>query len=97
MEPWNRRTVLIMKDSKKGSLVYQLLINKYILKNHGKAKRNLDIIRFIDNKKAYDMVPHSWLKQTSKIVGVADKIWRLLSQNMYNWKAVLALNGDALG
>ena len=88
--------VLTMKESKKGGVVYQLLIDKTILKNCRKAKRIL-AIGFIDNKKAYDMVPHSWLKETLKMAGVADKIRRLLSRNMYNWKTVLKSNGDTLG
>ena len=41
----------------------QLLTEKSILRNCRKAKRNLDI-GFIDYKKAYDMVPHSCLKET---------------------------------
>ena len=85
-----------MKESKKGGVVYQLLIDKTILKNCRKAKRIL-AIGFIGNKKAYDMVPHSWLKETLKMAGVADKIRRILSWNMYNFKAVLKSNGDTLG
>ena len=38
------------------------------------------------------MVPHSWLKETLKTVGVADNIRRLLGQSMRNWKIVLTLN-----
>ena len=58
--------------------------------------RNLPI-GFIDYKKAYDLVPHSWLKETLKIVGVADNIHRLLGQSMCNSKAVLTSNGYTLG
>ena len=74
----------------------QLLIDKTILRNCGKAKRNLSI-GFIDYKKAYDIMPHSWLKETLKMVGVADNIHRLLGQSMCNWKTVLTSNGDTLG
>ena len=43
------------------------------------------------------MVPHSWLKETLKIMGMADSIRRLLGHSMRNWKTVLASNGDTLG
>ena len=43
------------------------------------------------------MVPHSWSKDTLKIVGMADNIRRLLGHSMRNWKTVLASNGDTLG
>ena len=137
----NGRTVLIMKESKKGSVasnyrpiaslsimwklltgiigdeIYshlerssllqneqkgcyrgsrgnkdQLLIDKTILRNCRKVKKNL-ATRFIDYKKAYFMVPHSWSKETLKMVGVAD-IPRLLGQNTCNSKTVLTSNGD---
>ena len=47
-----RRVTRVTKD--------QLLIDTTIFKNCRKAKRNL-AMEFIDYKKAYDMVPHSWL------------------------------------
>ena len=43
------------------------------------------------------MVFHSWLKETLKMVGVADNIHPLFGQSMRNWKAVLTSNGDTLG
>ena len=73
----------------------RLKIDKTILSNCRKANKNLAII-FIDYKKAYDMVPHSCLKETQKPVGVADNICRLFSQSMCNWKTVLTSNGDIL-
>ena len=73
-----------------------LLTEKIIFRNCRKAKRNL-AIRFIDYRKAYDMVPHSWLKETLKMVGVADNICRLLGQSIRNWKKALTSNRDTLG
>ena len=40
------------------------------------------------------MVPYSWLKETLKMVGVADNIRRLLGQSMRKWKTVLTSNGN---
>ena len=41
------------------------------------------------------MVHHSWLKETLKILGVADNIRRILSQSMCS-TTVLASNMDTL-
>ena len=43
------------------------------------------------------MVSCSWLKETLKIVEVADSIHGLLGQSMRNWKTVHASNGNTLG
>ena len=73
----------------------QLLIDKTILRNYRKAKRNL-AIGFKDYKKAYDIVHDSWLEETLNIVGVADNINQLLGQSISKWKTVLPSNGDTL-
>ena len=54
------------------------------------------VIGFRDYKKAYDMVSCSWLKETLKIVGVAENIRRLLGQSIHNWKTIFASNDDTL-
>ena len=54
------------------------------------------VIGFRDYKKAYDMVPCSWLKETLKMVGVAENIRRLLGQSIHNWKTIFASNDDTL-
>ena len=48
----------------------QLLIDRTILTNCREAKRNL-AMEFIDYKKAYDMMPHSCLYKTLKMVEVS--------------------------
>ena len=42
------------------------------------------------------MLPYSWLKETLKMIGLADNIRRLLGQSIRNWKTVFTLNGDTL-
>ena len=37
---------------------------------------------WIDYKKAYDMVPHSWIKEVVDMLGVAGNIGGLLSNSM---------------
>ena len=59
------------------------LRDKTNLTNCREAKRYL-AFGFIAYKKAYDMVPHSLLKETLKLLGVAGNIRRLLGQSTRN-------------
>ena len=59
----------------------QLLIDKVIMHHCHMHQRNL-AMAWIDYKKAYDMVPHSWLLETVKMVGIADNIVELLEKSM---------------
>ena len=52
---------------------------------------------WIDYKKAYDIVPHSWILETLKLTGVAQNIQRLLGAGMKNWRRTLMSNGQNLG
>ena len=52
---------------------------------------------WIDFKKAYDMVPHSWIIKTLSTFGIADNVIRLLRQSMSYWKTKLFANGTFLG
>ena len=51
-------------------------------------KRNLSMT-WIDYKKAYDMVPHSWIIDCLETVGTNEKIRRLLAENMKSWRVEL--------
>ena len=73
----------------------QLLIDKMILKD-AKLGKNLSMA-WIDYKKAYDMVPHSWIKEVIEILGVAGNIGGLLSSSMSGWKTQLMGGKDVLG
>ena len=39
-------------------------------------------IAWIDYKKAFDSVPHSWILETRDLVGAADNIRRLVQKSM---------------
>ena len=43
----------------------------------------------IDYKKAYDMVPHSWITECLDLFGVAENIKSLLVSSMAKWKVML--------
>ena len=52
---------------------------------------------WIDYKKAYNMVPHSWILKCLEMVGAAKKIISTISNSMVNWKTVLTSAGTVLG
>ena len=54
----------------------QLLIDKQILKHCKKHQRNL-ATGWIDYKKASDIVPHRWMIEAMKMVGIADNVENL--------------------
>ena len=43
----------------------------------------------IDYKKAYDMVPYSWIIECLDLIGVADDVKSLLVNSMEKWKIML--------
>ena len=73
-----------------------MLVDKAILKNCQRKLTNLSMAR-IDYKKAYDMVPHSWILKCLEMVGAAKNMISIISNSMVNWKTVLTTGGMALG
>ena len=64
----------------------QLLIDKQILREARIKKRCL-AMGWIDYRKAYDMVPHSWIEEMLELVNVADNVKGLLCGSMRDWKS----------
>ena len=54
-------------------------------------KKNL-AVALIDYKKAYDMVPHSWIVECLGMVGVSEQIKHFLSKSMKAWRVDLTCN-----
>ena len=86
------------KGCKKGSrgTKHQLLIDKMVIKNCKRRKTNL-AMAWIDYRKAYDMVPHTWIMECLALAGVAPNVMVLLSKSMSHWKTVLTAGSDVLG
>ena len=74
----------------------QLVIDRAILRDCKQRKTNL-AIAWIDYKKAYDSVPHSWILESLDLVGAADNIKRLMRESMESWKTQLTACGKDLG
>ena len=52
---------------------------------------------WVDYKKAYDMVPHSWIKECLNMFGIADNIKELLINSMDTWRTELTSCGENIG
>ena len=52
---------------------------------------------WIDYKKAYDMVPHSWILKCLEMAGAAKNMIFTISNSLVNWKTVLTSGGMVLG
>ena len=74
----------------------QLLIDKAILKDCRKRHTNL-ARAWIDYRKAYDIVPHSWISESLKMFGVAENVKKFLEDSMSKWKLELSSSGEILG
>ena len=73
----------------------QLLIDKTILKDCSKRRTNLTM-SWIDYRKTYDFVPHSWILECLDMLGIAENVRSFLEKSKKKWKLLLALNGSDL-
>lgn len=72
-----------------------LLLDKVIMKDSRQRKKNL-AMGWIDYQKAYDLVPHSWILEALRMVGVAEGIRKLLENSMRRWNTMLECGGQHL-
>ena len=62
-----------------------IFINREVISEVKSRKNNL-AMAWIDYKKAYDMVPHSWIKECLDLFGVAENIKTLLVNSLEKWR-----------
>ena len=74
----------------------QLLIDKTVLRDCKKRHTNL-AMAWIDYKKAYDMVPHSWISECLEMFGIANNVQDFLNNSMKSWKLELNASEKTLG
>ena len=72
------------------------MIDKTVLKDCKMRKTNL-AMAWIDYKKAYDMVPHSWIIECLELFGIAENVRKFMSDSMRSWKLELTSSGESLG
>ena len=63
-------------------------IDKAVIKEVKSRNKNL-AMAWIDYKKAYDMVPHSWIIECLDLFGVAENIKSLFVNSMKKWEVML--------
>ena len=71
----------------------QLLIDKTVLKDCKKRHTNLSMT-WIDYKKVYDSVPHSWINEGMELFGIAENMRNFLENSIEQWKLSLTSNGE---
>ena len=69
----------------------QLLINKTILEDCRKRKRNLSMA-WIDYRKAYDSVPHSWIIQCLELYKIHPVIREIMAAHIQMWQTTISLS-----
>ena len=74
----------------------QLLVAKTILADCKKRHKNLTMA-WVDYKKAYDMVPHSWILECMRLYGVSDSVTNFLKRSMSKWMVQLTSCGEISG
>ena len=73
-----------------------LYIDRAVITEVKSRKKNLGIA-WIDCKKAYDMVPHSWIKEYLELFRVAENIKTLLVNSMEKRRVMLCAGNSELG
>ena len=51
----------------------------------------------VDYRKAYDLVPHSWILECMRIFGIAENVTEFIKRSMAIWKTQLSSAGTVLG
>ena len=74
----------------------QLLIDKTVLRDCKKRHTNL-AMAWINYKKAFDMVPRSWISECLEMFGIANNVQDFLNNSMKSWKLELNASGKTLG
>ena len=72
-----------------------LMLDKVILKDCKGRHTNM-AIAWIDYKKAYDMVPHSWILESMRVTGMAANVVCLIENSMRSWNTQLEYMNERL-
>ena len=74
----------------------QLLIDKLVMKHCKRTRKDL-YMTFIDYKKAYDSVPHSWLLSSMAMCGISPLIVEFFAASLGQSYVDLFINNNCLG
>ena len=74
----------------------QLYIEKMLLQEVKRRMKNL-AMGWIDYRKAYDMVPHSLVIESLKMMGIAKNVVKFLGKMVKSWRVELTCGSETLG
>ena len=85
------------KGCRKGSrgTAELLYIDQHTL-NESKTRRKNLAMALIDNKKAYDIVPQSWIIHCLKMYKISHEVINFIEKTMQNWRVELTAEGRSL-
>ena len=63
----------------------QLYIDQMLLQEVNRRKKNL-AMGWIDYRKAYDIVPHSWVIEILNMMGIAKNVVNFFGKTMKSWR-----------
>ena len=72
-----------------------MLIDKMVMKNCKRRKTSLSMI-WLDYKKAYDMIPHSWIVKCLAIHNIANNVTAVIKNSMKQWHTELTSGNEKL-
>ena len=70
-------------------------IDQHILDESKTRRKNLAMV-WIDYKKAYDMVPYSWILNILKMCKISDEVINFIDKTMKTWRVELTAGGRRL-
>ncbi|XP_044757776.1 uncharacterized protein LOC123315935 [Coccinella septempunctata] len=73
----------------------ELLITDVIITKHARKKLRNISVAWVDYKKAFDSVPHTWLLKVLSMYGVCGSVINLLKHLMSEWRTSLILRTGA--
>ena len=85
------------KGCRKGSrgTAELLFIDLHILNESKKKRKNL-AMAWIDYKKAYDMLPQSWILDCLKMYKISHEVINFIEQTMKTWRVELTAGGRSV-
>ena len=73
-----------------------LFIDRMILKEVKSRKKHLSMA-WIDYRKAYDLIPHSWLMECLAALKVSQNVQKLLKETMNLWRVEMTCRNEVIG
>ena len=85
------------KGCRKGSrgTAELLYIDQHIL-NESKTRRTNLAMAWIDYKKAYDMLPQSWILHCLKMFKISHEVINFMEQTMQTWRMEMTAGGRSI-